>query len=152
MKVRLFLFALLALLAGCKKEELSASEQLAHDIQVIDEYLSAHSITAQQDPSGLRYVVTTPGTGQIPNLANTITVTYVGKLLSDGSVFDQSTSPVSFKLSQLISGWQIGFQLLKKGSKATLYVPSGLGYGTSGSGPIPSNANLIFDVSLIDVK
>jgi FKBP-type peptidyl-prolyl cis-trans isomerase FkpA len=27
-----------------------------------------------------------------------------------------------------------------------------MGYGASGSGPIPPNANLIFDVELVDVQ
>jgi FKBP-type peptidyl-prolyl cis-trans isomerase FkpA/FKBP-type peptidyl-prolyl cis-trans isomerase FklB len=53
----------------------------------------------------------------------------------------------------LIQGWQIGFTLLNKGSKATLYVPSSLGYGPNGYPPsIPANANLVFEIELIDFK
>jgi FKBP-type peptidyl-prolyl cis-trans isomerase FkpA/FKBP-type peptidyl-prolyl cis-trans isomerase FklB len=74
-------------------------------------------------------------------------------LLTTGEVFDQAVNPVSFPLNSLIQAWQIAFPLLSKGSKATLYVPSGLGYGERGSGTsIPRNANLVFDVELIDFR
>jgi FKBP-type peptidyl-prolyl cis-trans isomerase FkpA len=86
-----------------------------------------------------------------------VTVKYTGKFLNEGvapansDIFDQATTPVTFDLAALIAGWQIGFQLLPKGSKATLYIPSGLAYGKGGNS-IPGNANLFFEVELIDVK
>lgn len=149
------MMALVALAAvSCKDDaELSEAEQLKKDVATIDKYLADNNITAQTDDSGLRYVVTTAGTGIKPTVASTITVKYVGKFLDGGAIFDQSTAGVSFPLANLIKGWQIGFPLLNKGSKATLYIPSGLGYGKQGyPGSIPSNANLIFDVELIDVR
>ena len=69
----------------------------------------------------------------------------------DGSVFDEATTARTFALNGLIEGWKIGFQLLKKGSKATFYIPSGLGYGIQGNQSIPSLAILVFDVELVDV-
>ena len=67
--------------------------------------------------------------------------------------FDESATPIVYPLAQLIRGWQIVFQLFPKGTSATLYVPSPLGYGASGYQPgIPPNANLIFDVELVDFK
>jgi FKBP-type peptidyl-prolyl cis-trans isomerase len=161
MKKIFFVAGLLALVAGCKDEEivLSEAEQLEKDIAIIDQWLTANNITALSDPSGLRYAITATGTGAKPILTNKVTVKYTGKFLKDGVepsksvVFDQATTAVTFDLSKLIKGWQIGFQLLPKGSKATLYIPSGLAYGRNGAGgSIPANANLFFDVELIDVK
>ena len=156
-----FFFCLLAVVASCADEPvvLSDEEQLQKDIEIIDAWFVANGITAQTDPSGLRYTITVMGTGVKPKLTNKVSVKYSGKFLKEGVspansvVFDQAATAVTFNLSQLIQGWQIGFQLLPKGSKATLYIPSGLAYGKNGAGnSIPANANLFFDVELTDVK
>ena len=62
--------------------------------------------------------------------------------------------PFSFGLGQgqVIKGWDEGVALLKKGSKATLYIPSTMAYGERGAGDkIPANAVLIFDVEVTDI-
>lgn len=156
-----YILSLLALAFGCseKSDELSDAEQLQKDIVIIDKWLAENTVTTLSDPSGLRYNITIEGTGAKPTLANKVTVKYTGKFLKEGAtpansgIFDQATTAVTFDLGSLIAGWQIGFQLLPKGSKATLYIPSGLAYGKSGAGnSIPANANLFFEVELIDVK
>jgi peptidyl-prolyl cis-trans isomerase A (cyclophilin A) len=56
-------------------------------------------------------------------------------------------------VGQVISGWDEGISLLKIGDKARFVIPSNLGYGSTGAGgAIPPNANLIFDVELMDIK
>lgn len=152
-RVNLLLFVIVLVSAGCSNpdEPLSFEEQLQKDTEAIDAYLTTNNITALQDPSGLRYVITTQGTGTKPTLTNSIKVKYKGTLLSNGQIFDQANSAVVFKLSSLITGWKIGFQLLPAGSKATLYIPSGLAYGTGSVGSIPPNSNLVFEVELFEV-
>jgi len=125
-------------------------ERLAMDIETIDNYLSENDIAAMTDESGLRYVIHEEGDGISPELLDNIHVGYFGTLLGETDPFDASDS-ISFPLNRLITGWQIGFQLLQEGDSATLYIPSGLGYGTTGSGPIPPNSNLEFIVKLIQV-
>jgi len=130
-----------------------AVEQMALDSAAIDTYLASNNIKAEKGTKGLRYVITKLGNGPKPSLESTVKVNYKGSLLENGTVFDQSQAPIEFPLANLIQGWQIGFQLLPKGSKATLYIPSTLGYGQNGSPPvIPANANLVFEVELIDFK
>ena len=157
MKKIFFVVGVLALVAGCKDEEmvLSEAEQLEKDIAIIDQYLVDNNITALTDPSGLRYVITTVGTGAKPSLSSPIKAKYVGKFF-DGKIFDQGTLQPSItctcKVQNFIQGWQIGMPLLNQGSKAVFYVPSGLGYGKNGAGTsIPSNTNLIFEIELIQV-
>ena len=106
------------------------------------------------------YVITQAGTGEKPKTGQTVIANYTGKLLN-GTKFDSNmeeafhhVSPFSFALGQhmVITGWDLGFALLNKGAKATLYIPSNLAYGENGQGPIPANSPLIFDVELVDIK
>jgi FKBP-type peptidyl-prolyl cis-trans isomerase len=133
--------------------------QLQSDIQAIDAYLEANKITAVKDPSGLRYVVTAAGDENRPCIEKLIMVKYTGKLLSNGTVFDSSNNNpntingVVFPLYNLILGWQIALPKFGKGSKVTLYIPSGFGYGAVGSGTtIPPNSNLIFEIEVVDFE
>jgi len=127
--------------------------QLGMDTVSIDAYLSAKNINAIKDKSGVRYIITRMGKGAKPDLNSTLSFKYKGSLMDNGLVFDQSLTPVEYPLTRLIQGWQIVFPLLPKGTTATLYVPSTLGYGPTGFQPdIPPNANLVFEVELVDFK
>jgi len=156
-RILLLLFLLVSFL-GCSGDDepdpLTFEEQLAIDVEIIDEYLEENNITAQTDDSGLRYVISEQGTGSTATLNDNVVVSYEGRLLSDGSVFDQApeSDPLNFPLNRLIQGWQIGLRKIQEGGSITLYIPSGLGYGPGGTSGIPANANLIFDISLLEVQ
>lgn len=103
--------------------------------------------------SGLQYIIDVEGDGLSPEGADTVEVNYEGRLL-DGTVFDSSYErgeSVSFPLNRVIEGWSEGMTYIKEGGKIRLFVPSDLGYGMRGAGPIPGNSVLIFDVELIRV-
>ena len=105
-------------------------------------------------PSGLQYEVITLGTGDKPTLESNVEVNYEGKTI-DGKVFDSSYergTTTYFKLSNVISGWQEGLQLMPVGSKFRFYIPSELAYGERGAGnDIEPNATLIFEVELLNI-
>ncbi len=129
------------------------NQQLAADTTAIDAYLAANKIDAIKDKSGLRYVLTRKGKGPGPTVNSTVKIKYKGYFFPDGKTFDQSNGPVEYPVNIFIQGWQIGLPLLPKGSAATLYIPSGLAYGVNGYQPdIPPNANLVFEIEMIDFK
>ena len=133
------------------KDGLTPEQQLQADIGKIEDYLNEHNLVAESTASGLHYIITTPGTGGHPSASSTVTVNYVGKLLKNEKIFDQTTgTPVTFPLQNLIEGWQEGIPKLKKGGKGTFFIPSALGYGPYGSGDIPANAPLIFEIELVN--
>ncbi len=127
-------------------------EQLEKDIAAIDSYLATNNITAETHASGIRYVLHEPaGTGSTITVDSCVTTNYKGMLMATGVKFDENTN-ISFPLEGLIVGWQIGIPLLQEGDSATLFIPSGYGYGFQGFPPaIPSNANLIFGIKILKV-
>ena len=112
-------------------------------------------------PSGLNYLDTLEGAGPCPQAGQTCSMHYTG-WLSDGGKpgrkFDSSVDrgqPFAFTLGvgQVIKGWDEGVATMKKGGKRTLHIPAALGYGARGAGGvIPPQAELIFEVELIDFK
>lgn len=104
-------------------------------------------------PSGLQYRVVSMGDGAKPVAANTVRVHYEGKLIN-GQVFDSSIArgePTEFGLTQVISGWTEGLQLMPVGSTFEFFIPSELAYGPNGPPSIGPNQALIFQVQLIDI-
>lgn len=112
--------------------------------------------------SGLQYVDTKVGDGQVARANNRVTVHYTGWLKGlygvPGKKFDSSrdsNQPFQFVLGngQVIAGWDEGVQGMRVGGTRKLIIPAALGYGARGAGAaIPPNATLLFDVELLDVK
>ena len=105
--------------------------------------------------SGLQIQTVKEGTGITPGPNDMVLVEYEGRLL-DGTVFDSSAKqggPAPFPVSGIIPGWTEALQRMKKGGSYRIWLPPELGYGAQGTpgGPIPPNAILDFDVTLIDV-
>jgi len=115
-----------------------------------------------QAAMGLQKIDTVVGKGKVAEAGKVVSVHYTGWLYTPtapkqrGMQFDSSVGrgPFSFPLGggQVIAGWDQGVAGMKVGGKRTLIIPAELGYGARGAGPIPANANLIFDVELLDVK
>lgn len=135
----------------------------------ITAYISSNKLEPKKTASGLQYIVTEEGKGEKPALGDTVVVNYTGKL-TNGTIFDTSDpelakkenqfnpmrpyEPIRFSIGNdpVIQGWTEGIQLLNKGTKATLIIPSSLGYGErGGQGKIPPYAPLVFEIELVDV-
>jgi len=138
MKYFFFLFTVLTLTTiSCKKE----SQADIDDKKILD-YASEHNLDLESHESGIYYIVEKEGTGTAhPNFNSQIVAHYKGTFL-DGEEFDSS-------LGQVIEGWQIAIPLMKKGEKTKFFIPSKLAYGEQGSGSVPGNTVLIFDIELI---
>lgn len=139
-----------------KQQEAEIAKMADAEKPKLDQYLADNKITTAPTASGLIFIETQKGKSkEHPKASDEVTVHYTGMLL-DGTKFDSSVDrgePAKMLLSQVIPGWTEGIQLMTKGSKAKLIVPSSLGYGPNGTpgGPIPPYASLIFEVELIDI-
>ena len=94
------------------------------------------------------------GKGAVALPTSTMTVHYTLMTWSNGALIESSWnsgSPATFPLANVIVGWQQGIPGMKVGGRRLLVIPSDLGYGAQGGGPIGPNETLIFVVDAIGV-
>lgn len=133
------------------------------------------SKVAKQLESGLKiYYLKEAPENTKPKIGQSVLVKYAG-YFNDGKLFDTNIEEVAKKYNkfnhvrkqmggynpvtmlyspeaQLIAGFREGLLQLREGEKARLFIPSHLGYGTDGLGPVPPNADLIFDIEIVKIK
>ena len=129
----------------------------AKDMDAFKKQMHEKYPDAVETESGLMYVPVQEGTGPAVTLGATVQVHYTG-LFTHGKKFDSSRDrgkPIEFVLGkkQVIKGWDIGIEGMKKGEVRQLLIPYPLAYGERGApGAIPPKSNLIFDVELVDFQ
>ena len=152
-----------------EEQQIMMAKMQGEEAATLAKYIADNKISTQPTATGLYYVETKKGNGKKPNPGDVVKVNYVGKTL-DGKIFDTSFEaiakeagvfderrkpyePIEFPLAQrqVIQGWEEGLLLMSPGSKGQLIIPSALGYGDQGGGPIPPFSTLVFDMELISV-
>ncbi len=135
--------------------------------------ISEQKENAMELPSGLKVFTLVEGTGEKPKVGQKVLVNYAG-WLTDGTLFDSNYEEVALKYgkfdarrkagkgyepipmdyspeSQLIAGFKEGLLKMKVGDKIRVFIPPHLGYGPQGGGPIPPNAELVFDLEITGI-
>ena len=161
-------------LAAIEKEK---AEKLAAVQKIKDEFtasLDAQKAKATELPSGLKVLTLENGNGEKPKVGQKVNVMYAG-YLENGTLFDSNYKEIAEKYgvfdwnreqgggympvpmdyspdSRLIAGFREGLLTMKVGDKVRLFIPSHLGYGEQGGGPIPPNADLIFDLEITGIN
>ena len=140
----------------CKYDACALSAP-ASEVTQVESYLSTAGITGTRHCSGMYYVIDATGSGGTATVCSYVSVKYKG-MLTNGNVFDQSTTAVSFQLGGLIEAWKKGIPLIKAGGKIRLFCPPSLAYGSqairdgAGNIIIPANSILVFEIELIGVS
>ncbi len=155
--------SLLLIAALALSGKVFAQDQNAADEKLLNEYFQKNNIKALKTASGLYYVISKAGDGPTAMAGQNVSMNYRGYFM-DGKPFDANVDkdykPVNGRealnftlgIGQVIRGWDEGIQLLSKGSRASFFIPSALGYGAVDRGPIPANSILIFDVELVEIS
>ncbi len=149
------------------KQKEVEEKQLMKDNKVLSDWFAKNKLSPTRTASGLYYEIKEEGNGEKPFVGDSVTLNYSGTFL-DGTKFDSNldsaflhVQPLQFILGRgsVIRGWDEGVALLKVGSKARLYIPSPLAYGTqvrpgnvANPKGIPANSILVFDIQLLNSK
>ena len=110
------------------------------------------------NPAAFTKTDTAVGTGAEAVNGSKVTVTYTGWLYSataadhKGTQFDSGNYTFTIGTKAVIDGFDQGVLGMYVGGKRTVLIPSSMGYGSSGSGAIPPNAGLVFDLALTAVQ
>ena len=98
------------------------------------------------------------GTGATAANGRTLAVNYTGWLFDPsrpeqkGAQFESGSFSFVLGAGRAIRGWDQGVLGMQVGGLRRLTIPPELAYGSTGSGPIPPNASLVFDVELVNVQ
>lgn len=117
-------------------------------------WLGAGQLRGETTASGLQFRTVKPGEGALITANDGVMIEYEGRL-PDGTVFDTTDGKgaVPMIAGQVIPGFAEALQKMQKGGRYKIRIPAGLAYGASpppGS-PIPPNADLDFDVHVVQV-
>jgi FKBP-type peptidyl-prolyl cis-trans isomerase len=136
-------------------DNVQASEPIPRAIQH-DPYPIEDSLAIISLENGVKLYFVEKGEGIQPQLNDIVEVHYQGTL-NDGKIFDSSfdrAQTVDLNMQTLIDGLRIALVEVPKGSKVKVMVPAPMAYGDSmpPNSIIPPNADLIFDVEVLDIK
>jgi FKBP-type peptidyl-prolyl cis-trans isomerase len=111
-----------------------------------------------EPPADLVVTDVVVGTGAEAVAGSTATLKYVGAFYETGEEFDSSwsrgadeTFPVTVGAGQVIAGFDQAVEGMQVGGRRMVVIPSELGYGPNGTGPIPGDATLTFIIDCVDV-
>ena len=147
--------------------ELLDGETLPINTTLLIDDVEQHSTTLLEVDYKYYILKIKPGEGESPNFSDSVRVNYSGSL-TNGSVFDSSTTPVVFDLVYVITGWsRVMPEFKTSGSYVSnpdgsvsfdgfgmgaMFLPSGLGYFSTYRSGIPSYSNLVFKFEIMQME
>ena len=127
----------------------------AMEPSIIADYLKANKYeNVKPTEDSIYYLESKKGKGKEVKEGDSVAVKYKGMFL-DGRIFDPGTAPyriVYEKNAQVIQGWIKIIGKMHEGDKIKVIIPSALGYGDRGMGPIQPFTPLMFEMEMLSVK
>lgn len=108
----------------------------------------------QRSPRGVFYDDLLIGDGAEVRPGDSVAVHFIGYLADGTPVTKSPKEPFRVRLGtgKVVDGWEDGLPGMRVGGRRMLIIPAVLGYGAKGSGPIPPNATLIFELMVVERK
>jgi FKBP-type peptidyl-prolyl cis-trans isomerase FkpA len=136
----------------------------AYEKGLLMDYLQKDSISTDSTESGIYFKSKVTGTGDLPASGKVVTLSYKGKFLN-GTVFDPGTKPITITIGggSVITGFEEGVKLTRKGGSSTIVIPYYYAYGESGymvydsnyriyRTVIPPFTTLVFDITVTTIS
>ena len=131
------------------------NELTAFCLNVLKDYKAGNLDNLVEKPSGIKYVIHKKGYGQDLRTGNIINILNYG-ILMDGTIFENSFETGAMQSIQIgkrkgLPGMEEAIKYLKKGSKASIFIPYNLAYGVAGNPPtIPPKSDVMFYLELME--
>ena len=162
-----YLVPVLILFMAFSCDDNSDHLQKEKEMRLLRQYLEAKNITTEPESSGLYFIPINEGSGIKPEKDHWVIIRYTAKTIND-NIFDTTDEKVAISNniysasiiygdkrlpleSANIAGVREGLLLMREGGRATLIIPSHLGYGSTGIGRLPAYSTLIYDIELVKV-
>ncbi|MCL4166131.1 UNVERIFIED_CONTAM: hypothetical protein GTU68_026426 [Idotea baltica] len=158
--------------AGLEEKAKAKLEQLAQVKSDFVKQMETYKSEGEVLSSGLQIHFLEKGTGAKPVEGTQVKVYYAG-YLTDGSLFDSNIKSVNEKYntfnpqreaqkgyeptvmeygpaSTMIPGFREALMKMVTGDKVMIFIPSHLGWGAQGRGPIAPNTDVIFQLEIVE--
>ena len=161
------------------KEQNAKAQKLESQKEKNLALMAEQEAKAVAQPSGIKILKLKEGNGVKPQIGSDVLVNYAGFLRATGDLFDTNIAeiakendaydaaraadpqygyiPYAWKYSPevgLIAGFKEALLSMKVGDKIRVFIPSALAYGKQGfgNGVIPPDADLMFEIEIVDAK
>ena len=161
------------------KEQNAKAQKLESQKEKNLALMAEQAAKAVAEPSGIKILKLKEGNGVKPQIGSNVLVNYAGFLRATGDLFDTNIAeiakendaydaaraadpqygyiPYAWKYSPeegLIAGFKEALLSMKVGDRVRVFIPSALAYGKEGfgNGVIPPNADLVFEIEIVDAE
>jgi len=161
------------------KEQNAKAQKLESQNEKNLALMAEQEAKAVAQPSGIKILKLKEGNGVKPQIGSDVLVNYAGFLRATGDLFDTNIAeiakendaydaaraadpqygyiPYAWKYSPevgLIAGFKEALLSMKVGDRIRVFIPSALAYGKQGfgNGVIPPDADLMFEIEIVDAK
>ncbi|MCG6190971.1 FKBP-type peptidyl-prolyl cis-trans isomerase [Maribellus maritimus] len=150
--------------SSCKDDNNGYERMRKQELEILDAYITEHNYTDYRKPSGLYYKETEAGTGDSIQVGDQVQIFYsTWALIASDSIvlIDESEGyslglryePYEFIVGEgsAISGLEEAATYMRKGTKASLVLPSEIAYGQSGTYGVSGFTTLLMEVEVYKV-
>lgn len=146
-----------------QKAEAAKAEKLkGEEPGKIQAYIAKNNVTVAPSATGIYVITQNPGSGRSIQKADFVTINLTVSSIEGNKIFStlDKNKPITFEYGQPFDtkGFDEAIAAMKKGSKATVVVPSAMGFGDAGKKDMNGQdiispfSPVVYDIEVLDLK